>query len=128
MPKLSVLSRVKRFIFLSLGLLFLGIGIVGYFLPGLPGTIWLIIAATFFVRSSDRLYSFVVHNRYFGRGTKHFLETGQIPFRVKIISLLSMWVFTISSLIFAPYGLAFDIPIFLLAITGTIYIITRPTA
>ena len=128
MSEQGVFSRLKRLIFVSLGLFFLGIGIVGYFLPGLPGTIWLIISASLFVRSSDRLYNFVVQNRFFGRGTRTFLETGQIPLRVKVLSLVFMWIFSGISLIFAPYGILFDTLIFLLAIVGTVYIVTRPTA
>ena len=60
-------KTIKRLALVSLGLLFLGLGIVGYIMPGLPGTIWLIISAALFVRSSDRLYNFVVQNRLFGR-------------------------------------------------------------
>ena len=127
MPIKSVFTNLKRLVFISLGLIFLGLGIIGYFLPGLPGTIWLIISASFFVRSSDRLYNFVLQNRFFGRQIKGFLETGQMPLRAKILALFFMWVFTISSLLFAPYGLMFDVPIFLLALTGTIYILSRPT-
>ena len=127
MPIKSVFTNLKRLVFVSLGLIFLGLGIIGYFLPGLPGTIWLIISASFFVRSSDRLYNFVLQNRFFGRQIKGFLETGQMPLRAKILALFFMWVFTISSLLFAPYGLMFDVPIFLLALTGTIYILSRPT-
>ena len=127
MPIKSLFTNLKRLVFISLGLIFLALGIIGYFLPGLPGTIWLIISASFFVRSSDRLYNFVLQNRFFGRQIKGFLETGQMPLRAKILALFFMWVFTISSLLFAPYGLMFDVPIFLLALTGTIYILSRPT-
>ena len=127
MPIKSLFTNLKRLVFISLGLIFLALGIIGYVLPGLPGTIWLIISATFFVRSSDRLYNFVLQNRFFGRQIKGFLETGQMPLRAKILSLFFMWVFTISSLLFAPYGLMFDVPVFLLALTGTIYILSRPT-
>ena len=127
MPIKSLFTNLKRLVFISLGLIFLALGIIGYFLPGLPGTIWLIISASFFVRSSDRLYNFVLQNRFFGRQIKGFLETGQMPLRAKILALFFMWVFTSFSLLFAPYGLMFDIPVFLLALTGTIYIISRPT-
>jgi uncharacterized membrane protein YbaN (DUF454 family) len=127
MPIKSLFTNLKRLVFISLGLIFLALGIIGYVLPGLPGTIWLIISATFFVRSSDRLYNFVLQNRFFGRQIKGFLETGQMPLRAKILALFFMWVFTISSLLFAPYGLMFDVPVFLLALTGTIYILSRPT-
>lgn len=113
---------------MTLGLICLGLGIIGYFVPGLPGTIWLIIAATLFLRSSERLYKFVVNNRLFGGQVSEFLRTGSMPLRAKVISLVSIWVFSILSILFAPYNWVFDVPIFLLAIIGTIYILSRPTS
>ena len=121
------MGRLKRLFLISIGLVCLALGVIGYILPGLPGTIFLIIAATLFVRSSDRLYNFVIRNKLFGHQVRQFMETGQMPFRAKVFSLVSMWGFTSLSVIFAPFGLFFDLPVIILAIAGTIYILTRPT-
>ena len=122
----NIFSNIKKIILISLGLVFLALGIAGYILPGLPGTIFLIISAGFFVRSSERLYNFVVQNRFFGKGVKDFLETGEMPLRAKIISISCIWIFSIASL-FAPYDLIFNMPIIILAITGTLSIRSKPT-
>ena len=125
---MGFLRRIKRYIFIFLGLLFLALGIVGFIVPGLPGTIWLIVAATFFVRSSEKLYNFVVQNKYFGETVRDFLETGSMALKAKVFSLGSMWVFTGISIIWAPYGwLFFKIPVLSLALVGTIYFLSRPT-
>ena len=125
---MGFLRRIKRYIFIFLGLLFLALGIVCFIVPGLPGTIWLIVAATFFVRSSEKLYNFVVQNKYFGETVRDFLETGSMALKAKVFSLGSMWVFTGISIIWAPYGwLFFKIPVLSLALVGTIYILSRPT-
>ena len=125
---MDFLSRIKRYIFICLGLLFLSLGIVGFLVPGLPGTIWLIVAATFFVRSSEKLYNFVVQNKYFGQPVRDFLETGSMSIRAKVFSLGSMWIFTSISVFWAPYGwLFFKLPVLLLALAGTIYILSRST-
>ena len=127
MPLRKVLDRFKRLLLLTIGLICLGLGIVGYVLPGLPGTIFLIIAAALFVRSSDRLYKFVVNNRLFGRQVEEYLRTGAMPLKAKIISLVSMWTFTFISVFLTPYTWLFKIPILILAIVGTVYILSRPT-
>ena len=123
----GALNRFKRLLFVTVGLIFLGLGIVGYVLPGMPGTIWLIIAAALFVRSSDRLYNLVVQNRLFGRQVRDFLETGAMPLRVKIISVVSVWTFSLISILLTPYTWLFKGPVLILAIIGTIYITSRPT-
>ena len=125
---MDFLHRIKRYILIFLGLLFLALGIVGFIVPGLPGTIWLIISATFFVRSSERLYNFVVQNKYFGELVRDFLETGSMSIRAKVFSFGSMWVFTGISIFWAPYGwLFFKLPVLLLALVGAGYILSRPT-
>lgn len=122
-----VIAKFKKLILIFIGLVCLGLGIVGYVIPGMPGTIFLIISATLFVRSSDRLYKFVVENKLFGSQVKKFLETGEIPLRAKVMSISSMWGFTIISVVIAPYGWLFDVSILSLSITGTWYISSRPS-
>ena len=123
----SALNKLKRLLLVTFGLIFLGLGIIGYILPGMPGTIWLIIAAALFVRSSDRLYNFVVKNRLFGRQVGDFLETGAMRLKAKIISVVSVWAFSLISIFLTPYTWLFKGPVLILAIVGTIYITSRPT-
>ena len=127
MGLLRALDKLKKIVLIMVGLLCLALGILGYIVPGLPGTIWLIISATLFVRSSDRLYNFVIRNKVVGNQVRGFLETGEMPMKAKILSLVSMWAFTFLSVIFAPYDWRFKVPILVLAIAGTAYILTRPT-
>ena len=126
-PLRKALDKFKKLLLVTIGLICLGIGIVGYVLPGLPGTIFLIIAAALFVRSSDRLYKIVISNRFFGRQVEAFLRTGAMPLKAKILSLVSMWIFSFISIFLTPYTWLFKIPILLLAIVGTAYILSRPT-
>ena len=84
---MSLLTKMKRILYIFFSLIFLVIGVIGYFLPGLPGTIWIIISATLFVRSSDRLYNLVIRNRFFGNQVRDFLETGMMPVRAKKMAL-----------------------------------------
>ena len=108
--------------------MFLGLGIAGYILPGLPGTIFLIISASCFVRSNDRMYRWVTEHRIFGKLIKNYLEPGSMPIRAKVISVLFIWIFTSVSLWVPEYGLLFKIPIISLAIIGTWYILSRTSS
>jgi len=123
----NIFSKLTKLIFVLFGLVFLAIGIAGYILPGLPGTIFLIISAGLFVRSSPKLYAFVTQNRLFGRQLREYLETGFMPLRAKILSLSSIWVFSTISILWAPYGWIFNVVILILALAGSIYILSKPT-
>ena len=119
-------GRIRKYLLYCIGLLFLGIGIAGYILPGLPGTIFLILAAGCFVRSNERMYLWVTEHRLFGKYVKNYLQTGEMPRRAKVVSVSCMWVFSAIS-IFAPYNWVFKLGVLALAIIGTWFILSRPT-
>ena len=73
------------------GSLFLGLGIVGIFVPLLPTTPFLLLAAALYVRSSPRLYAWLLNQRHLGSYIRNFRENRAIPLRAKIISLTLMW-------------------------------------
>ena len=57
---------VRRLVYVALGLLFVGIGTVGAFLPVLPHTPFFLLASYFFARSSDRLHRWLRRSPYIG--------------------------------------------------------------
>ena len=59
-------NGIKRILWLLLGLTFVGVGMIGIVIPGLPTTIFMILAVGCFYRSSQRLYDWVINHKYFG--------------------------------------------------------------
>jgi len=59
-------SRVKRALYMVLGLVFLGLALVGIVVPGLPTTINAIIAGFFFARSSERFDNWLTSHPVLG--------------------------------------------------------------
>tara|TARA_A100001037_G_scaffold102434_2_gene93173 strand:- start:3192 stop:3566 length:375 start_codon:yes stop_codon:yes gene_type:complete len=117
--------RFRIYILYVAGFFFLGLGIAGYILPGLPGTVFLILAASCFLRSNERMYRWVTEHKVFGKLVKGFLETGAMPLKAKFISVSCIWIFSGLSMI-APYNIFwFKIPVFILALTGTWYILLK---
>ena len=93
---------IKKKIYIALGCIFFALGLFGYYMPVMPGTIFMIIAAYFFMHSSDRLYTKIIKNPYYGGPIKNYIENHVIPFRTKVIILLSMWVATLATAYIAP--------------------------
>ena len=67
------------------------LGFVGIFVPLLPTTPFLLLSAAFWVRSSPRLYGWLLEHPCFGEYVRNFRENRAIPLRAKIISLTLMW-------------------------------------
>ena len=81
-----------RIIFLFLGILSLVLGVVGVFLPVLPTTPFLLLSATLFLRSSQRLYDWLLSHPYLGEYIRNFKEHKAIPLRVKVVSVSLVWI------------------------------------
>lgn len=79
-----------RPVFFALGLLFTALGVVGAFLPLMPTTIFLILAAGCFARSSPRLEAWLLNHRQFGPLIRDWREHGAIPRRAKILAVAGM--------------------------------------
>ena len=93
---------MKKKIYILLGSLFFTIGLIGYYMPILPGTVFMIIAAYFFMHSSDTLYRKITSNQYYGEPIKQYIEKHIISMKAKIIILASMWLATILTIYITP--------------------------
>tara|TARA_B110000263_G_scaffold233402_1_gene230194 strand:- start:217 stop:591 length:375 start_codon:yes stop_codon:yes gene_type:complete len=122
-----LIKTIKKYLLHVLGFMLLALGIAGYILPGLPGTIFLILAATCFVKSNKKMYDWITNHRIFGKVVKDYLDTGKMPLKAKFLSITFMWVFTTISVIWSPYGIIFIIAVVTIAAIGTLFILTRPT-
>ncbi|GIZ12034.1 YbaN family protein [Pseudomonas sp. NCCP-436] len=83
--------RSVRYVLLTLGWLNVVLGVIGIFLPVLPTTPFLLLAAACFVRSSRRFYLWLVMHPRLGPWIRDYLDGQGIPRRAKIYALSLMW-------------------------------------
>ena len=86
-PSFSLL----RWLLIIIGLAAVGIGTLGIFVPLLPTTPFYLLAAACFFRSSDRLYRWLIGNKWCGPYIRNYREHGAIPRHAKIIALVLLW-------------------------------------
>ncbi|MDR3063540.1 MAG: YbaN family protein [Methanobrevibacter sp.] len=92
--------KIKKLFYFSFGTIFLSIGTVGIFVPVLPSTPFVIVAALFYGKSSERAEKWIMRNKYFASYIKNYKEKIGIPKDVKIKSLVFLWFMLILSMIF----------------------------
>tara|TARA_Y100001936_G_scaffold54437_1_gene53070 strand:+ start:252 stop:680 length:429 start_codon:yes stop_codon:yes gene_type:complete len=90
---------VIRIFWALLGTVFVSLGTVGILVPGLPTTPFMILAAACYIRSSDKLYIWLINNKIFGKHIKNIREGKGIPFRVKFFAQSIMILFIILAII-----------------------------
>lgn len=122
-------NRLVRAMWCGLGTVAVTLGIIGVVVPGWPTTIFLILAAACYARSSQRMYDRILNNRTFGPHVRRFRETGGMPLRAKVIALGLMWPFVAFAVLVAiPSSLLWAQALtLLLAAIGTAYILHLPT-
>jgi uncharacterized membrane protein YbaN (DUF454 family) len=84
-------DKVKRYIFITLGTILVVIGIIGIFVPVLPTTPFLLLAAFFYLRGSKRFYDWLMNNRVCGSYIRNYIEGRGMPLRVKIFTITLLW-------------------------------------
>lgn len=93
-------DTMKKIIFIILGSIMVGIGALGIILPGLPTTIFLILAAYFFTHSSPKLHNWLMNNKSFGPVITNYTKYRGITESDRKKALITIWiVFSISIII-----------------------------
>ena len=74
----------------SLGFLFLGLAVVGVLLPVIPATPFLLLAAWFFARSSEKWHQRLLSSELFGPIIRNWEHNRCIGLRTKLVSIALM--------------------------------------
>lgn len=111
----------------ALGLLSLGLGVLGIFLPVLPTTPLLLLAAALFLRGNRNLYDWLLNHPELGPYIRNFMEHKAIPLRVKVISVSLVWITLLNCAIFVAEHWAFRLFFILLATAITVHILSYKT-
>lgn len=117
-------SNLSRWVLIIAGTIFLVLGIIGIFLPLLPTTPFLLLAAACYARSSKRFYNWLLNNKWFGNYIKNYREGKRIPLKIKILSISFLWIAIICSTIVVVNILSGRIVLILIAIGVTIHILS----
>lgn len=116
-----------RIILTLFGLITLGLGILGIFLPVLPTTPFLLLSAALFLRGNRGLYDWLLNHRKLGPYISNFMVHKAIPLKVKIISVSMVWITLLYCAIGVAEHWAFRLFFIVLAAAITIHILSYKT-
>lgn len=122
----GLLSRLGRTAWLLIGLVCVALGIVGAVLPLMPTTIFLILAAGCFARSSPRLEAWLLNHRQFGPTLIAWRAEGAIGARGKIMACTGITIGFALFLWRAQPGPLLCVAVAAIMVGCALYIVTRP--
>lgn len=117
----------KKWLLVSIGILSVGLAAVGLFLPVLPTTPFLLLAAACFIRSSDRLYRWLINHKWFGPYIRNYREHRAITRPAKITTLVLLWGVIGYTVLRAVSDLLPRIALVLVAVGVTIHVLRLRT-
>lgn len=121
------LGNVSKLLFNFVGFTLLGIGLFGFFTPGVPGTVFLIIALAAFTNAgNEKLNSWMLNHRGIGPILRAWQTDHSIPLGIKWISITCIVVFSAASIVTMDLLWA-RILIGVLALYGVWFVATRKT-
>ena len=92
---------MKKIILITIGWLCVGLAFVGTFVPGIPTTIFLIVALWAFAKSSKKFHSWLLNHKRFGPILQNWESHKVVPRKAKIL----MVILQISAIIIFHYSL-----------------------
>ena len=118
---------MKRAIYLFAGYLSLALGLIGVVLPLLPTTPFVLLAAFFFSRSSEKLHKKLLNNKVFGELIKRWEQDGTIPLKAKLLATFMMLTMVSYPLIYRPLDMSVKLMVVGAISLSLAYIWSRPS-
>ncbi len=121
--------NVLKFIYLLFGTISLGIGLIGIVVPGLPTTVFFLLTAGLYMKSSEKWYQKFMAIPYVGSSILKYQSNRGMTRKAKLSAIATMWLMIILSAIFFIASLEVKLIVLSLGFIGTIVIgLFVPTA
>lgn len=118
---------MKKILLIIIGTISLVLGFIGIVLPILPTTPFLLLSLFCFIRSSRKLYNFVISNKYLAPYVKDYISGKGIPMKAKKKSIFLLWITIGFSVVFVVEKALLRLLLLIIAGSVSIYIWTRST-
>jgi len=120
-------SGAVRRVLIAVGFVCVGLGVAGIFVPLLPTTPFLLLAAACFARSSDRFYRWLTTNRWVGGHVRNYMEQRATTMATKISSIAMLWCFIGLAAVFFTQSWAIRLLLLAIAIGVTVHLVSLKT-
>jgi len=100
-----VSGRLWKLLLIACGTVCVALGVIGIFLPIMPTTVFLLMAAACYARSSERFYQRLLNQRFLGSYIRNHREGRGMKRRDKTVTLVLLWIGIGATIIFSVNAL-----------------------
>lgn len=113
--------KMKKYLFLFLGFIFLVLAYIGILLPGVPAIPFILLASWCFSQSSEKLYQWLLRQKIIGKVLQKYSSGEKISKPLVWLVISQLWVsLIVAQLLFKP-NLVVSIVLNLLGILGSLF-------
>lgn len=116
---------IVKSVYLLIGFTSLALGIIGAFLPVMPTTVFILIAAWAFARSSERLHHYLLEHPRTGPAIRAWRHNQSIPRKAKWLAAVSMLISWLIVWLTTNWQISLGVGLLLLAVLS--FLLTRPS-
>jgi uncharacterized membrane protein YbaN (DUF454 family) len=121
-----VTRGLLRVLLIACGTLCVALGVIGVFLPLMPTTVFLLLAAACYARSSDRFYQKLLNHRFLGAYIRNSREGRGMRRRDKAVTLVVLWVGIGATIIWSTNALWLRLVLLAIATAVTVHVAKIP--
>jgi uncharacterized protein len=121
------MNNLLKALLIVIGTLSVALGVIGIVIPLLPTTPLLLLGAACYVRSSEKLYSLLLKNKWLGGYIEDFRVKKGITLKNKIVSVVILWSSMGISLYMSITTLWMSVLLVIIAAAVTIFILSFKT-
>lgn len=111
-----------KLLLIACGSVAVALGVIGIFVPLMPTTVFLLLAAACYARSSDRFYRKLVNSRWLGGYIRSSREGAGMSRRQKVITLALLWIGIGASAIWSVDAWWIRVLLLLIALSVTVHV------
>jgi uncharacterized membrane protein YbaN (DUF454 family) len=120
-------SRLFRALLIATGTICVALGVLGIFLPLLPTTVFLLMAAGCYARSSERFYQRLITNRFLGGYIRNHREGRGMRRRDKAVTVALLWIGIGATMIWTVTAHWLHLLLLAIAIGVTVHVVKLPS-
>jgi uncharacterized membrane protein YbaN (DUF454 family) len=118
--------RVLQALLIVAGTISVALGVIGIFLPLMPTTVFLLLAAACYARSSERFYRRLIDHRFLGAYIRNSREGRGMRRRDKVVTLAMLWIGIGATMIFTAQTMWVRVLLAIIAIGVTVHVARIP--
>jgi len=119
--------KISKYLLIALGWLCVGMAFIGVIIPGIPTTIFLIIALWAFAKSSKKFHAWLINHKKFGPILKNWQNHKIVPKKAKILMVI-LQIIAVMVLYFTTKSILLSIFVLTILVFVAWYVLGLPSS